>query len=76
MHSNNGGSGMRNRSRTRCLATAILLAILWTAAAGAQKELARDLGIDPSTVRNIEAEHLPGPRIQALVDVFLAADRG
>ncbi len=41
-----------------------------------QKELARDLGIDPSTVRNIEAEHLPGPRIQALVDVFLAADRG
>ncbi len=27
---------MRNRSRTRCLATAILLAILWTAAAGAQ----------------------------------------
>ncbi|MCP3959295.1 MAG: helix-turn-helix domain-containing protein [bacterium] len=36
-----------------------------------QKELARDLGIDPSIVRDIEAEHLPGPRIRKLIDSFL-----
>ncbi len=40
-----------------------------------QEKLARDLGIDPSTVRDIEAEHLPGPRIRALVDAFLHTHR-
>lgn len=35
-------------------------------------KLARDLGIDPSTVRRIEAEHLPGERVRTLIDAFLA----
>ena len=36
-----------------------------------QKQLARDLGIGPSTVRDIEAEHLPGERIRDLIKEFL-----
>ena len=35
----------------------------------------KKLGIDPSTVRDIEAEQLPGPRLPALVDAFLARNR-
>ncbi len=39
-------------------------------------ELARDLGVDPSTVWRIESEHLPGPGIRALVDDFLERQPG
>lgn len=37
-----------------------------------QKQLATELGMDPSFVGDIEVERLPGPQIQELIDAFLS----